>query len=75
LLQHALTKDVELRLRDVADARFDLYAPSPIGISAESQPRGRRNLIWQILAAAGALAAVILAVMLWQRPPTTHRDS
>jgi len=76
LLRRCLQKDPKDRLRDIADARFELQqsvleppaaAPVPAVVAAPS--RGPRWLLLAAAAVAGALGAGLTAWVLLRRPP------
>ena len=74
LLRRCLAKDAKQRLRDIADAGFDLDAATTETTGAATSARGS-SLPWLI--AAASTAALITAMVVMQRPaaPQTPRIS
>ena len=68
LLRRCLTRDPTQRLRDAADARFDVeeaMAPAPAAESATSttgRPAHRERLLWILALAAATVAAMVFAL-------------
>ena len=77
LLQRCVDKDPKRRLRDIADARYEIEAAltdgdAPAGVVMPA-PRQRANR-WGAVAAAGLLAAGVIGGVLW-RDTSSPRSS
>jgi eukaryotic-like serine/threonine-protein kinase len=78
LLERCLRKDVNMRLRDIGEARILLEnPPASVALPSEAAPRRRATLPWIVAAVLGFTTIVSVAVWL-RRPavdPRTYRLS
>ncbi len=72
ILQRCLQKDRNQRLRDIGDVRIQLQdsQANPIHVrdAAAAAGEGRQRWRWPAIAAAGVVAAIALAALIYQRP-------
>ena len=70
VIERCLRKDPKQRLRDIADARFDLQSDAGILRDGSNITGNRRLRLWQAAAVVAAAAAIVFAIYARRESPT-----